>query len=340
MTASCGGSPTKRTTAWRVGYRLAVWVLLCMLTPVQAEPILLRFSHVVGTNTPKGLGAAMFKERVQQRLGNKVEVQVYSDSQRFTDDQVLTALLFGDVELAAPSLSKFRSFSERLQVFDLPFLFDDIDAVHRFQGSPTGQALLESMSARGLKGLAYWDNGMRVMSANRPLRSPDDLRGLIFRIEPSRVIEAQYQQLGAVTLRLPFRRVYDALSMGLADGQENSWSNIRSKQFHRVQKHFTETNHSFQGYLVVTSVRFWDSLPPDIRTTLEEVLRQVSQEVRRIARKKAESGRAAVQESAAVLTPNEGERRLWQQALEPVRERFATEIGEQVIAAARVANLQ
>jgi C4-dicarboxylate-binding protein DctP len=323
--------------------KLALCVLCVALATVAgqsfADPIVIRFAHVVGENTPKGIGAERFKQRVEEQLGDKVRVEVYPNSQRFTDEQVLTALLFGDVELAAPSLAKFRSFSKRIQVFDLPFLFKDVEAVHRFQASETGQALLDSMLPQGIKGLSYWDNGMRIMSANKPLRTPADAYGLTFRIEPSRVIETQFQMLGATTLRLPFQKVYDALAIGLVDGQENSWSNIASKQFYQVQKAFTVTNHSFQGYMVVTSAKFWDSLPGDVRETLEAILQEVTVEVNTIALEKAQSGRETVEASSSqVLDLTEDEQRAWHQALEPVRVQFEGQIGKDTIEAALTAN--
>lgn len=300
-----------------------------------SEPITIRFSHVVGEDTPKGVGARLFKERAEKELAGRVKVEIYPNSQRFTDEQVMTALLFGDVELAAPSLSKFGSFSKELQVFDLPFLFDDMEAVRRFQTSPVGQSLLDSMSMRGIKGLAYWDNGMRVMSANKALLKPADVQKLVFRIEPSDVIEAQYATLRAPILRLPFKQVYEALDRGLVEGQENSWSNIASKRFYAAQDYFTETNHSYQGYMVITSVRFWDSLPPQIRSTLEEILADVSKTVRQLAVEKAREGRESVQTSSShVLSLTAEQRAAWREALRPVWERFESQIGADVIEAA------
>ena len=306
------------------------------LPAVDEAPILIRFSHVVGENTPKGQGANLFKKLVEERLAGKVRVEIYPNSLRFTDEEVLRALLFGDVELAAPSLAKFRSFTRALQVFDLPFLFADIEAVHRFQAGEVGQRLLDAMTPRGLKGLAYWDNGMRVMSADRPLRTPDDVQGLTFRIEPSAVIEAQYEALGATTLRLPFKKVFDALDIGLVDGQENAWSNIESKKFYEVQEYFAETNHSFLGYMVVTSVKFWDGLPAEVRAALEEILQEVSVEVNRIALEQVKSSREKVIEALGdrVHTLSEEQRAAWRDVLQPVRQQFQEQIGQDIIQAA------
>ena len=335
---------TVKSILERISSLSVIAALLCVSLAIATqalaeEPIVLRFSHVVAENTPKGIGADLFKQRVEERLAGKVRVEVYPDSQRFTDEQVLLGLLFGDVELAAPSLAKFRSFSAKLQVFDLPYLFDDLTAVMRFQASPAGQQLLDAMSARGLKGLAYWNNGMRVMSAQKPLRSPADVAGLTFRIEPSRVIEAQYAALGAITLELPFNKVYDALYSGLVDGQENAWSNIHSQGFHKLQKEFTETQHSVLAYMVVTSAKFWDSLPAGIRTELEAILGEVTLEVNRIAEEKAQSSRQAViDEGGRAVQLTTEERQAWIDALEPVWQRFQSEIGQDIIDAAMASN--
>jgi C4-dicarboxylate-binding protein DctP len=314
----------------------ALAVLGTVLTGAWAEePIVLRFSHIVSATDPKGIGAELFRKRVEERLANKVRVEVFPGGELFTDEQIFEALWFRDVHLAAPSLSKFRNLTQRLQVFDLPFLFEDVEAVHRFQDSETGQQLLNAAIDKGIKGLAYWDNGMRVLSAPRSLRSPEDAAGLKFRIESSAVIEAQYEILDALPVRLPFGRVYDALSSGLVDAQENSWSNSYSQQFHRFNKDFTETNHSFLGYMVIVNVLFWESLPPDIRTELEKILAEVSVEVRRIAQEKAQSSRQAiVAEGAQVLELGPAEREAWINTLKPVWQQFEAEIGKEVIDAA------
>jgi len=308
-----------------------------VLAAAEQEPIKIRFSHVVTESVPKGQGALLFKKLTEERLAGRVEVEILPNSIRFTDEQVLQGLLFGDVELAAPSLAKFRRFNQSIQVFDLPFLFEDLAAVHRFQTSDSGNRLLDSMIGRGIKGLSYWDNGMRVISANRSIRTPADLDNLLFRIEPSSVIEAQYKSLGANTFALPFNRVYDALKLGLVDGQENSWSNIASKKFYEVQEYLVESNHSFQGYMVVTSVKFWERLPADVQDTLKQILHEVSLEVNRIAVEKQRSSRESVIQAMGrdrVYSLSENERAIWRDAMRPVWEEFRSEIGDAVIQAA------
>ena len=191
-------------------------------------PIVIKFSHVVAEDTPKDMGARLFQMLVEERLAGRVRVDVFADAIILDDDEALEALIHDKIQLAAPSLSKFSSLSQSIQVFDLPYLFTDIAAVHTFQTSEAGQSLLDSMLASGIKGLGYWDNGMRVMSAGKPLRIPEEARGLTFRINPSDVLEAQYKLLGAQVLKLPFSMLYETLETGLADGQENTWSNIRA----------------------------------------------------------------------------------------------------------------
>jgi len=321
--------------------RHAVMAALCLLVlsavSVRADdPILIRFSHVVGEQTPKGIGARLIKERVEERLPGRVRVEVHPRSQRFTDNEVLLALLFGDVELAAPSLAKFRAYSRSMQVFDLPFLFTDVDHVQRFQQSPTGRKLLDSMLPRGIKGLAYWDNGMRVISANKPLRVPSDASGLVFRIEPSSVFREQYAAMGVVGIPMPFSRVTDAIREGLVEGQENAWSNIYSRKIHTLHKNFTELRHSFLGYMVVTSAEFWDGLPADVRPVLEEVLAEVTVEVNRLAREKAggDRERAKSEGGIQIIMPSEAERRQWIDVMKPVWKQSESQIGKAVIDAA------
>jgi len=321
--------------------RHAVMAALCLLvlSAVSAradDPILIRFSHVVGEQTPKGIGARLFKERAEKRLPGRVRVEVHPRSQRFTDDEVLLALLFGDVELAAPSLAKFRAYSRPMQVFDLPFLFNDVAHVQRFQRSSAGRKLLDSMLPRGIKGLAYWDNGMRAISANRPLRVPADASGLVFRIEPSSVFREQWSAVGVVGIPMPFSRVTDAIREGLVEGQENAWSNIYSRKIHTLHKNFTELGYSFLGYMVVTSAEFWDGLPDDVRPVLEEVLAEVTVEVNRLAREKASSDRerAKSEGDIQIIVPSSAERQQWIDAMKPVWKRFEAQIGKDVIDAA------
>lgn len=305
----------------------------------QGGPIVIRFAHVVDERTPKGIGAEMFKQRAEARLPGRVVVEVYPRARRYTDEEVVTAMALGDVELAAPSFTQFRGFNRAMQVFELPFLFRDVDHLHRFQQSTVGRQLLDFMLPQGIKGLAYWDNGMRVISANKPLLVPADARGMLFRTEPSTVFQAQYQRIGVPVLPLPFRAVPDAIREGLVEGQENSWSNIYSRGIHTLHRYFTELDHSFLGYMVVTNAEFWEELPPDVRATLDAVLAEVTAEVNAIARDHAQSDRQKAKDEGRIdiLTPTPAQVEDWREAFTPVWRDFEPQIGREIIDAALAA---
>lgn len=305
-----------------------------------ADPITIKFSHVVAENTPKGQGALMFKKLVEERLAGKVEVQVYPNSSLFGDGKEMEALLLGDVQLIAPSLAKFEHYSKGVQVFDLPFLFDDIAAVDRFQQGEAGQSLLRSMEDKNITGLAYWHNGMKQLSATRMLRLPGDASGLSFRIQPSAVLEAQFGAVGATTQKIAFADVYDALRTGTVQGAENPWSNIYSKKMHTVQPYIIETDHGVLDYMVVSNTRFWMSMPHKIRFELEAILDEVSFMVNREAEELNQADRERIRKAGTseivTLTPEERER--WREAMRPVWKEFEPMIGADIINAAETVN--
>jgi C4-dicarboxylate-binding protein DctP len=306
-----------------------------------AQPIVIKFSHVVAENTPKGQGALKFKELAEKKLPGKVQVQVFPSSQLFGDAKELEALLLGDVQFIAPSLSKFDRYTKKIQVFDLPFLFEDIEAVDRFQQSKHGQELLASMKSKGLLGLGYWHNGMKQLSSDKDqLKVPADVKGLKFRIQASDVLEAQFRALGANPQKMAFSEVYQALQTGVVDGQENTWSNIYSQKFFEVQKTIAVTNHGVIDYMVVTNAKWWDGLPADVRKGLAEAMNEataysnkLADDLNQEARKKIEAaGKARIQPlSKAELVP-------WQKAMEPVWKQFEPGIGKDLIEAARKSN--
>jgi C4-dicarboxylate-binding protein DctP len=299
----------------------------------------IKFSHVVAEKTPKGQAAQAFADRVNSEMDGQVCVEVYPNTQLYNDDKVLQAMLLGDVQMAAPSLSKFEQYTLQYRIFDLPFLFENIEAVDRFQQGETGQAMLAAMEDKGLKGLGYWHNGMKQISANKPLLEPEDADGLKFRIQESDVLEAQFKTLGANPQKMAFSEVYLALQQGVVDGQENTWSNILTQKFHEVQDGFTETNHGIVDYLVVTSAEFWDGLPDDVRGKLEQIFAEVTAESNTKSNQLNEEARAQI-EAAGVeirqLTPEQ--RQKWVDAMKPVWEEFADEIGQDNIDAAMASN--
>ena len=309
------------------------------LAPAE-QPVVIKFSHVVAENTPNGKMANRFKELVEEKTGGSVVVEVYPNSQLFTDDNVLEAMQLGDVQMAAPALSKFSRYTDVLALYDLPFLFDDMAAVDRFQQGEQGQAMLDSMSKKGILGLGYLHNGMKQLSSSKPLRVPADAEGLKFRIMPSEVLEAQFEALDAAPLKKPFSEVFTLLQTKAIDGQENSWSNIYSKKFYEVQPYITETNHGLLDYMVVTSKEFWTGLSDEQRAQVTEALdeaiaygNQMAEELEVEDRQLiAESGRSEIIE----LTPEE--RAQWVDAMKPVWQQFEKEIGPELIQAAYRAN--
>lgn len=319
---------------------IAASALLALGLSAQAAPIVVKYSHVVADQTPKGQSALKFKELAEKYLPGKVEVQVFPNSQLFGDGKEMEALLLGDVQIIAPSLSKFSKYTKKLQVFDLPFLFDNIEAVDRFQSTAEGQALLTSMTSKGIVGLGYLHNGMKELSANKPLMTPADAKGLKFRIQPSDVIEAQFKAVGANPQKLAFSEVYQALQSGVVDGQENTWSNIYSQKFHEVQKAIVESNHGVIDYMVVTNAKWWNGLPADVKAGLSKAMAEAIKVGNQIAFDEGEDFKAKVvaANKAKVMTLSKENLAAWRTAMKPVWGKFEDEIGKDLIAAAQKAN--
>lgn len=305
------------------------------------SPIVIKFSHVVADQTPKGQAAIKFKELAEKKLPGKVQVQVFPNSQLFGDGKEMEALLLGDVQMIAPSLSKFDRYTKKVQLFDLPFLFDDMEAVDRFQASANGQALLKSMTNRGLLGLAYWHNGMKQLSTDKDqLKRPEDVKGLKFRIQSSDVLEAQFRALGANPQKMAFSEVYQALQTGVVDGQENTWSNIFSQKFYEVQKTIAETNHGVIDYMVVTNAKWWDGLPADVRKGLSEAMAEATAYGNKIASDFNERDKAQIAKAgkAKIQQLSKEDVAAWRKAMEPVWKKFEGDIGRDLIDAALKSN--
>ena len=306
-----------------------------------AAPIVIKFSHVVAESTPKGQGALKFKELAEAALPGKVEVQVFPNSQLFGDGKEMEALLLGDVQIIAPSLAKFDRYTKKIQIFDLPFMFDDMDALDRFQSNPAGQELLDSMKSKGIKGLAYWHNGLKQMSTNKDtLVRPEDIKGLKFRIQSSDVLEAQFRQLGANPQKLAFSEVYQALQTGVVDGAENPWSNIYSQKLHEVQKTIAVTNHGALDYMVITNSGWWDGLPEDIRAGLQKAMAGATEHANKLAAEINDRDRQRIADAgkAKIQTLSKRDIAAWREAVRPVWAKFAGQIGEDLIAKARASN--
>src|SRR3979411_112401 len=251
---------------------------LAMVGPAAADdPIVIKFSHVVRPTRPKGLAAEKFKELAEKYTDGKVKVEVYPNSQLYKDKEELEALQLGAVQMLAPSNSKFGPIGVReFEVFDLPYILPDLKTLRKVTDGPLGGKLLKLLDAKGMTGLAYWDNGFKQMSANKKLVSPADYRGVKFRIQSSKVLEAQFRSLGSIPQVMAFSEVYQALQTGVVDGQENTWSNIYTQKMHEVQKYITNTNHGYIGYVVVVNKKFWDGLPADIRASCEKAMKEAT----------------------------------------------------------------
>ncbi len=313
---------------------------LLTIPTAQAKEIVIKFSHVTsGKKHPKYLAAEEFAKRVNERLAGKVRVEVYPGGQLFNDKAVLVELIKGkSVQMAAPSLSKFEAITKKFRIFDLPFLFNDINAVNAFQGSAHGKALLRSMEKKGILGLAYWHNGMKQMSANKPLIKPADAKGLKFRVQQSDVLVAQFKQLDATPQKMAFKEVYGALQTGVVDGQENTWSNIYSKKFFEVQDGVTETDHGVIDYAVVVSKRFWNGLPKDIRVELNAIMAEVTSDRNGMARSLNLANRKKILDSGSTInTLTKAQREAWRAAMKPVWSQFAGQIGHDLLKAAQAA---
>jgi C4-dicarboxylate-binding protein DctP len=302
--------------------------------------IVIKFSHVTNTDKhPKGIAATLLEQRVNDEMNGKACMEVFPNSTLYNDNQVLEAMLQGDVQMAAPSLSKFEQFTKTFRLFDLPFMFKNINAVDEFQTSETGQAMKESMTRRGLIGLAFWHNGMKQMSANVALESPTDANGLKFRVQNSDVLKAQMAAIGGSPQPMAFSEVYGALQTGVVDGQENTWSNIYGKKFFEVQDGVTETNHGIIDYLVVTSTDFWDGLPDDVRSQLGTIVEEVTATRNSESTAVNAAARQSILDAGGVVRELSAEQRQeWVTTMMPVWDQFKEDVGQENIDAAQAIN--
>ncbi len=302
--------------------------------------IVIKFSHVTNTDKhPKGIAATLLEQRVNDEMNGSACMEVFPNSTLYTDEKALEALLAGEIQLAAPSLSLFEPFTKQFRIFDLPFMFKDINAVDAFQASETGQALKDSMQRRGLQGLQFWHNGMKQMSANVPLISPTDANGLKFRVQPSDVLVAQMEAIGGAPQKMAFAEVYGALQQGVVDGQENTWSNIFGRKFFEVQDGVTETNHGIIDYLVVTNVDWLDGLDAPVRDQFLAILEEVTTTRNSESSKVNEAAKESVIAAGGVVRVLDADQRqAWVDAMKPVWSQFEADVGAENIAAAQTYN--
>lgn len=315
----------------------ALTAVLAFGTPALAQtPIVIKFSHVVAVNTPKGKAADRFKQLAEERTKGRVKVEVYPNSQLFKDGEEMDALQLGSVQMLAPSLAKFGPLGVRdFEVFDLPYLFDSYDELHKVTEGPEGVALFKKLESKGITGLAYWDNGFKDMSANKPIRVPDDYKGLKMRIQSSKVLGDQMKALGAIPQVMAFSEVYQGLQTGVVDGTENPPSNFYTQKMNEVQKYLALTNHGYLGYAVIVNKPFWDGLPPDIRTILEGAMKDATTYANDIAKKENDDALAAVKKAGTteIITLTAEQKAAMKKALLPVHKENESRIGADTLAA-------
>ena len=307
---------------------------LAATTALAQQPIVIKFSHVVAVNTPKGKGAEQFKKLAEERTGGKVKVEVYPNSSLFKDGEEMEALQLGSVHMLAPSVSKFGPLGAReFEVFDVPYVFDNYDELHKVTEGPVGKALFKKLESKGITGLAYWDNGFKDMSANKPLRKPEDMKGLKMRIQSSKVLGDEMKALGALPQVMAFSEVYQALQTGVVDGTENPHSNLYTQKMHEVQKFVTVSDHGYLGYAVITNKKFWDGLPADVRGQLEQAMKEATDFANKIAQEENDTALEQVRKSGksqiVVLTPQE--RLGLKKAMLKVHKEMESRIGKEMI---------
>jgi C4-dicarboxylate-binding protein DctP len=298
-------------------------------------PLVIKFSHVVANDTPKGKASEFFAKRAAELTKGKVKVEVYANSTLYKDKEELEALQLGAVQMLAPSLAKFGPLGvKEFEVFDLPFIFDNDDELHKVTQGPVGKQLLAKLEAKGIHGLAFWDNGFKSFSANKPLRTPDDFKGMKMRIQSSKVLEAQMRAVGALPQVLAFSEVYQALQTGVVDGTENPHSNLYTQKMHEVQKVITLSDHGYLGYAVITNKKFWEGLPADVRTPLEQAMKEATDYANKIAREENDAALDAVRKSGKTqviaLTPQE--RLALKRAMVKVHKEMESRIGKEILA--------
>ncbi len=314
---------------------LAACALSVMPWIAQAQqPIVIKFSHVVAANTPKGKAADFFAEKAAELTKGRVKVEVYPNSTLYKDKEEIEALQLGSVQMLAPSLSKFGPLGvKEFEAFDLPFIFDGVEDLRKVTNGPLGKQLLDKLQPKGIMGLAYWDNGFKSLSSNKPIKAPSDMKGLKMRIQSSDVLKAQMRELGALPQVLAFGEVYQALQTGVVDGTENPHSNLYTQKMHEVQKFVTLTEHGYLGYAVIVNKKFWDGLPADIRKSLDDAMEQATRYANQISKVENDNALDAVKKSGktTVYAPTKEERAAFKKVLVGVHKKMESRVGKETI---------
>lgn len=314
---------------------LAVVAAFAFAASAQAQaPIVIKFSHVVAVDTPKGLAAEFFKKRAEELTKGKVKVEVYPNSQLYKDKEEMEALQLGAVQMLAPSLAKFGPLGvKEFEVFDLPFIFDDYTELHKVTQGAVGQQLMAKLEPKGIRGLAFWDNGFKSFSANTPIKKPEDLKGKKLRIQSSKVLEEEVRALQGIPQVIAFSEVYQALQTGVVDGTENPISNFYTQKMHEVQKHLSVTEHGYLGYAVIVNKKFWDGLPADVRGQLDTAMKEATVYANKIAKEQNDKDLESVKKSGKteVYVLTKDERAAFKKALTPVHAKMESRIGKDII---------
>jgi C4-dicarboxylate-binding protein DctP len=313
---------------------IALFAGTLSLAAFAQTPIVIKFSHVVSNETPKGKAADYFAKKAGELTKGKVKVEVYANSTLYKDKEEMEALQLGAVQMLAPALSKFGPLGvKEFEVFDLPFLFDNYDDLHKVTMGPVGAQLLSKLEPKGIRGLAYWDNGFKSFSLNSPIKTPADLKGKKLRIQSSKVLEEEVRTLGGLPQVMAFSEVYQALQTGVVDGTENPISNLYTQKMHEVQKYLTMTEHGYLGYAVIVNKKFWDGLPADIRQQLEEAMVQATRYANQIAKIENDNALDAVKKTGktTVYVPTKEERMAFKKVLVPVHQKMEGRIGKEII---------
>ena len=299
------------------------------------QPIVIKFSHVVALDTPKGKAAEYFKKLAEERTKGRVKVEVYPNSTLYKDGEEMEALQLGSVQMLAPSVAKFGPLGVReFEVFDLPYIFDDFSELHKVTDGPVGKKLFQKLETKGIIGLAYWDNGFKDFSANRPIRVPADYKGMKMRIQSSKVLGDQIKALGAIPQVMAFSEVYQALQTGVVDGTENPPSNFYTQKMNEVQKYLAMTDHGVIEYAVIANKKFWDGLPADIRTTLEGAMKDATKYANDIAKKENDDALEAVKKAGKtqIITLTADEKNQMKKALFAVHKENESRVGKDILA--------
>jgi C4-dicarboxylate-binding protein DctP len=320
-----------------IGSGMIAAAIIALGVPELAQgqsPIDIKFSHVVAADTPKGKAAVFFKKRAEELTGGKVKVEIYANSVLYKDKEEMEALQLGAVQMLAPSLAKFGPLGvKEFEAFDLPYLFDNYAELHKVTQGPVGKQLLDKLESRGIKGLAYWDNGFKVMSSNKPIKTVADYKGQKMRIQSSKVLEAQMRALGVLPQVIAFSEVYQALQTGVVDGTENPPSNLYTQKMHEVQKHVSVTDHGYLGYAVITNKKFWDGLPADVRSQLEKAMKEATDYANKIAKEENDQALDAVKKSGKteVVVPTPQEKLALKRVLIKTHEDLAGRVGKDLM---------